>query len=207
MSTQTNEFGAYWFMDLPAGPFHVWEENRPGWVQTRPADPAGYSGELAVGDIVRGLVFGNHLEAAEIHGRKYNDLDNSGGWDEGEPFLEGWEIALDLGNDGTADMITTTNEFGAYWFMDLPSGPFALWEVVQDGWVLTEPASGMYTGDLNAGDILRGMLFGNHLENLVANGSFEEGTDPGAASIVVAGAADITSWSVDAGSVDYIGSH
>ena len=162
MTTMTNEFGGYWFIDLPAGPFHVWEENRPGWVQTRPADPAGYEGELAVGDIVRGLVFGNHLEAAEIHGAKYNDLNNSGGWDEGEPFLEGWEIALDLNNDGTADMTTMTNEFGAYWFMDLPSGPFALWEVVKDGWAVTEPASGVYTGDLNVGDILRRMLFGNY---------------------------------------------
>ena len=131
-------------------------------MQTRPADPSGYSGQLAVGTIVRGLVFGNHLEAAEIHGRKYNDLDNSGGWTGDEPFLEGWEIALDLNNDGTADRTTTTDEFGRYWFMDLPSGPFALWEVVKDGWAVTEPAGGIYTGDLNAGDILRGMLFGNH---------------------------------------------
>ena len=160
-TTQTNENGAFWFMDLPFGPYHLWEENRPGWTQTRPQDPGGYYGELSQGSIVR-VAFGNELTSAQIHGRKYNDLNNSGGWDEGEPFLQGWEIALDLGDDGTADLITTTNEFGAYWFTNLPDGPFALWEVAQAGWDNTEPATGVYTGTLNAGDVLRAMLFGNH---------------------------------------------
>ena len=160
-TTTTNRWGEYSFMDLPAGTFDLWEVQQPGWVQTMP-EGGIHIPNIQIREIQRHFHFGNHLTAAEIHGRKYNDLNNSGGWDEGEPFLEGWEIALDLNNDGTADTVTTTNEFGAYWFMDLPNGPFTLWEVVQEGWAVTEPASGMHTGDLNAGDILRGMLFGNY---------------------------------------------
>ena len=157
----TNEFGAYWFMNLPSGPYHVWEEDRPGWTQTLPA-PGGYFGELAVGDILRRKHFGNELTSAQIHGRKYNDLNDDGQWQEGEPFLAGWEIILDMGQDGSVDYSATTDENGAYWFMNLPNGLFSLEEKQQAHWVVTEPAGGAYTGELNAGDVLRGMLFGNN---------------------------------------------
>ena len=186
-STVTNEFGAYWFTNLPAGPYYVWEETRPGWAHKWPPNLEGYFVELAVGDILREMHFGNRLEAAEIHGRKYNDLNNSGGWDEGEPFLADWEITLDLGDDGTVDLTTTTNADGAYWFLNLPNGPFALEEVEQTaaGWVVTEPVGGAYTGELNAGDVLRGMLFGNYqsgpaLPDLtISLGTMGDDPDPG----------------------------
>ena len=124
-------------MNLPSGPYHVWEEDRPGWTQTLPA-PGGYFGELAVGDILRRKHFGNELTSAQIHGRKYNDLNDDGQWQEGEPFLAGWEIILDMGQDGSVDYSATTDENGAYWFMNLPNGLFSLEEKQQAHWVVTE---------------------------------------------------------------------
>ena len=150
---------SYLFRNLPAGPFAVWEEPQPGWVQTFPLGGI-HSGVLTTGDILE-LFFLNHLEAAEIHGRKFHDLNNNGVWEGDEPFLEGWEIVLDLDGDGTGDLVTTTNEFGAYWFQNLPAGHFNMWERQQPGWVQTAPAGGTYSGDLVIGDIVRGMHFGN----------------------------------------------
>jgi choice-of-anchor C domain-containing protein len=44
--------------------------------------------------------------------------------------------------------------------------------------------------------------------NLIANGSFEIGTDPGAGWFqLAAGSTYITSWSVVSGSIDYVGTH
>ena len=42
---------------------------------------------------------------------------------------------------------------------------------------------------------------------LITNGSFELGNTSGAFSTVAAGGTDITGWTVDAGSVDYISSY
>ncbi len=52
------------------------------------------------------------------------------------------------------------------------------------------------------------LTFSSALPALAAgsNGSFETGTDPGSQFIMLsAGAADITDWSIDSGSIDYIG--
>ena len=102
-STTTNRNGEYWFMDLPAGSYELGEQLQPGWVQTWPAavgaasipipTPGTYSGSLVVGEILH-LDFGNYLTAAEIHGRKFRDLNGNGAWEEGEPFLPRWNIFL-----------------------------------------------------------------------------------------------------------------
>jgi choice-of-anchor C domain-containing protein len=43
--------------------------------------------------------------------------------------------------------------------------------------------------------------------NVIANPSFEIGTDPGSFTTVFAGNTNITNWTVNSGSVDYIGSY
>src|SRR6185369_7781864 len=43
--------------------------------------------------------------------------------------------------------------------------------------------------------------------NLIQNGSFEDGADPGSYTGLGAGSGAITSWTVDPDSVDYIGSY
>src|ERR1700761_1608688 len=43
--------------------------------------------------------------------------------------------------------------------------------------------------------------------NLIQNGSFEEGTDPGSFTSLTPGSTDITDWSIGPIGVDYIGSY
>ena len=168
MVTKTDEEGYYWFMEVPEGPFTIWEQLRPGWVQTWPRDATGdatnYMDHLGRNEVIEGLDFANELVSALVHGVKFNDRNNDGQWDKagGEEGLPGWEIAIDLDQDGTADRITTTNRHGQFGFLELPAGTFDLWEVLQPGWVQTFPAGGIHTGDIQIGEIQR-YLFGNYL--------------------------------------------
>lgn len=43
--------------------------------------------------------------------------------------------------------------------------------------------------------------------NLITNGSFETGTDPGNYSTLLPGSNDIDGWAIESGSIDYIGSY
>ena len=99
--------------------------------------------------------------AGEIHGTKFHDLNGDGTWNESEPGLPDFTIVLDIGDDGTGDISTTTNSTGDYWFMDVPFGLFRVWESPPAGWMHTHPVSGFYTGDLASGDIITGLNFGN----------------------------------------------
>ena len=77
-------------------------------------------------------------EAGDIHGTKFEDLNNNGSWDEGEPALSGWTIFIDENRNGILDsgeQQTITNAFGEYLFSNLPTGSYSLREVEPSGWL------------------------------------------------------------------------
>lgn len=87
---------------------------------------------------------------ASVSGKKFNDLNNNGLLDPGEPGLAGWVIFLDADGDGRldddersaitrADDPTTTgiDEAGAYDLFQVPPGDYSVLEVAQDGWERT----------------------------------------------------------------------
>ena len=130
--TVTDGEGNYWFMNVPEGPFALWEDAQPGWLPTQPPGAAGAPGAyhdfIGRNEVLEGFDFGNQLVAAEIHGVKFHDRNNDGVWDKaaGEEGLPGWVIEIDLDGNGVADRSTTTNRNGEYWFMDLPAGTYEL---------------------------------------------------------------------------------
>jgi choice-of-anchor C domain-containing protein len=72
----------------------------------------------------------------------------------------------------------------------------------------------MKTLALTCATLLVAVLFGvaapapaEKAVNLVTNGSFEEGTDPGDFKPLDAGATDIKGWVVTRGQIDYVGTH
>ncbi len=82
---------------------------------------------------------------AEIHGTKFNDLNQNGAWDAGEPSLPNWQIYLDLDASGSFDAgepNTFTNASGQYAFTQLAAGSYIVAEVQQSGWQQSHPASG-----------------------------------------------------------------
>lgn len=92
----------------------------------------------------------NAILRGRISGMKFNDLNNNGIKDNGEPGLAGWTIYLDTDNDGVLDpgeKTTVTGADGSYYFSVTPDGdksdpdndPFYVKEVNQNGWVQTTP--------------------------------------------------------------------
>ncbi len=93
--------------------------------------------------------FGNQ-PGGQIHGRKFED-DGDGQPSPNEPGLPGWQIYIDLNENGQLDEgepATTTDESGRYWFMDLPAGTFQIREVLKPGWEQTYPGGGDPDQDL-----------------------------------------------------------
>jgi subtilisin-like proprotein convertase family protein len=56
------------------------------------------------GVTVEGINFGNHALPGSIHGQKWNDLDDDGVRDAGEPGLVDWTIYFDQNNNGQLDL-------------------------------------------------------------------------------------------------------
>ena len=136
----TNARGDYWFMDLQPGSYTVDEVVQEGWTQTFPGKPHVVFVER--GATLEGVNFGN-VPLGQIHGRKWLDADADLEPGPNEPGLAGWQIYLDVNGNHQFDEgepVTTTDERGNYWFMDLPPGEYTVGEVIQDGWVQTFPS-------------------------------------------------------------------
>ena len=70
-----------------------------------------------------------------ISGCKYNDLNNNGTIDIGEPTIQNWQVAL---NNGTATTTQTISN-GCYTFAGLTDNTYNVSETVPDGWIQTVP--------------------------------------------------------------------
>ena len=165
LSTSTAADGSYAFNDLTAGTYLVREVLQTGWEQTYPGSDGTHTVELAPGDVVSDVDFGN-WQYVEIRGFKWNDLNGDGHWDQpGEPSLEGWMIYVDENENGQLDageLSTTTAADGSYAFNDLTPGTYLLGEVLQTGWEQTYPGSdGTHTVELAPGDVASEVNFGN----------------------------------------------
>ncbi len=81
----------------------------------------------------------------QIHGRVFEDVNQTGMDSTTDPGLKGWTVFLDLKNDGhldTGDPTTTTDASGNFVFSGLEPGTYTVGEIVQSGWQLTYPGGG-----------------------------------------------------------------
>ena len=81
-------------------------------------------------------------DSAAIHGIVWNDLDNNGLRNDGEPGLANWQVYIDRNlNSGcdSEDWSTTSDSSGNYSFTGLPAGTYRVVEVGQPGWTQTSP--------------------------------------------------------------------
>jgi len=159
----TDASGAYVIIDVPVGNYTVAEVVKDGWAQTYPAGGT-YAVTIDPGATVSGVDFGNRALPGEITGMKFNDRDENGEKDAGEPGLAGWEIFLDLDGNGRRDdgePFDTTDASGAYVIPGVPVGTYTVAEVVKDNWVQTHPAGGTHEVTVNPGETVTGIDFGN----------------------------------------------
>jgi len=166
MTTTTNQSGNYWFMGITTGTYTVTEQLQPGWMQTAP--PSGYyTVDYVPSQAIENLFFGNFAQPGEIHGMKFHDQNGDGVKDPGEPGLANWTIQV---QGSSLPWSTTTDQNGEYWFMGLPPDTYLVSEVqpppVWNGqfmvqWVQTAPVTGTHTIELDSGEVVTDVDFGN----------------------------------------------
>ncbi len=141
-SGMTDADGHLHFGALVPGEYTVTETLQEGWTNTTPLsqDVTVVDGQTAH------LWFGN-VEIPEPEGDlivyKFEDLDEDGIHDEGEPMLEGWEFTLTAG-EATVDS-GLTDENGELVFSELALGEYTVTETLQEGWTNTTPLAQVAT--------------------------------------------------------------
>jgi hypothetical protein len=152
----TGADGAIHYIDLLPGEFTATETLKDGWINTTPLSQ--------VADVVAGetaeLWFGNiRMPAEPEYGDliiyKFEDLNENGEYDAGEPMLEDWEFVIT--GDGMADDGLTDAD-GELLFSDLLPGEYTVVENLTDGWTNTTPL--VRTVTVVAGDTVE-VWFGN----------------------------------------------
>jgi len=91
--------------------------------------------------------------------QKFNDLNGSGKFDQGEPFLAGWVFTI---RDATGNLVATvtTGPNGTV-CVDLPPGTYTVTETLQAGWAPTTSGGPTRTVVVTTGQIAN-VVFGNH---------------------------------------------
>ena len=139
-STVTDSNGDYWFDQLLPGTYKVCEVGQTGWIQT--SSPECFVITVSADDHNYNN-FGN-FQLGDVQGCKYNDLNGNGERDyELESQLSGWTIRL-YDNDWQLvdETQTGSGDDKRYYFNDvLGFGSYYICEVMQPGWIQTEPGS------------------------------------------------------------------
>lgn len=118
-----------------------------------------------------------------ISGCKYNDLNNNGAIDDGEPTLPGWDVTLTGGVNGP--ITQTTDGDGCYVYAGLLAGSYTIVEddnVSQLPFIFTYPESGQYDITLVGGENVTETDFANYLPvcgNEILDSDYNETCDDG----------------------------
>lgn len=155
----TNFDGNYSFTGVEPGDYYVCEGDLDGWTQTYPNFDSAYSQchnvTLTSGGEVTGLDFGN-FRYGRIQGFKYEDKNGNGARDEGENWLNGWEICLDNesweGKECTNTYSSEAYGDGYFSFGGLDYGDYTLTEDETDSsYQRTQPESSSYSIPIQSG--------------------------------------------------------
>ena len=165
--------GFFQITNVPTGSETVTELPVAGWVNTNHNYVATVNVEM---DKTTNVDFGNFAKTS-ITGSKFNDLNGNGTWDQGEPTLAQWTIALLAYDQDSSSFVqvatTTTNASGQYTFNDLGPGTYRVREMQQTGWSQTSAMpndvspllSGTPVTDLNFGNFKLGKISGYKFED------------------------------------------
>jgi hypothetical protein len=108
--------------------------------------PSGVVGSYSVTVIANGIASNPFVQ--QISGVVFNDLNQTGTRDPGDPGLSGWTVFIDLHGDAQLhddDPVAVTDASGGYTFSGLDPGTYTVYEVVQDGWTQSAPAPVFFT--------------------------------------------------------------
>ncbi|GLZ42916.1 SdrD B-like domain-containing protein [Actinokineospora sp. NBRC 105648] len=158
----TGPDGSYSFPNLPPGTYTI-TETQPAGYGDGPDTPGGAGGDASVNDVISGIVIGSGTtgtgyEFAEdrgsLTGAVFQDLDNDGTRDAGEPGIPGATVTL-TGTDATGAPVTrvvTTAADGGYAFTDLIGGVYTITETQPAGFLDGTDAAGTAGGTVTPPD-------------------------------------------------------
>ncbi|MFP6617797.1 MAG: SdrD B-like domain-containing protein, partial [Pirellulaceae bacterium] len=159
--THTDFSGRYRFV-VQVGEHEVAQGSRLGWQATFPG-AGSHRVTVESGQHVEGLAFGNQSQAGSLHGVVWNDLNGDGQRQEKEPGMPGWPVYLDGNQNGSHDQgerLVHTNLHGHYGFV-VEAGQYQVVQGSRRGWQGTAPENNSFTVDVEAGQHLEGLAFGN----------------------------------------------
>jgi hypothetical protein len=141
----TDAGGNFTFADLADGSYILRVIPPTGGSQTFPLSGVGQHVTVA-DDTVSQVNFGIYTPATSfsILGTVFNDLNNNGQLDPGEPGIPGVTVYIDTNDThvyAPTDPHTTTDANGDYAFAGLPAGVYVLREIPLPGTVQSDPAS------------------------------------------------------------------
>gem|GEM_PF-2953994 len=100
---------------------------------------------------------------SSIGGCKYNDQNNSGEINPGEPTIPGWEITLSyLENNQTVVKTAVTDDNGCYAFAGLKPNTYTVGENMQSTWTQTYPTSTTHVLTIGYGETIADKHFANY---------------------------------------------
>jgi hypothetical protein len=147
---RTSATGAYRFLGLAPGTYHVRQVLPAKYAQTTPLEEAR-TVVLGAGEIVAGQDFGSVLTSGigRFHGTYYDDSNRNGIMDDGEPRIWGAVVDIDLNDDGIGQAVepgAVTAPDGVY---DISpnngqTGIVPVRAIVIDGYEAGNPSSAKY---------------------------------------------------------------
>ncbi|MFC2032406.1 SdrD B-like domain-containing protein [Chloroflexota bacterium] len=181
----------YGSSSITGAPFH---QNGGGFLDNNCNGVLNRPGDSLLGNGDRSIQGGTILPHSEpdtgcIRAHKFNDLNENGIQDDGEPSLPGWTINIDYGDDGSSDDSGTTDTSGNVTFSELDPGSYAVSEVLESGWINitsisqdVEIAEGscsevVYFGN-RTDDEEHSSIYGDKFNDLNGNGIHDNG-EPG----------------------------
>ncbi|HJN08532.1 MAG TPA: SdrD B-like domain-containing protein, partial [Pirellulaceae bacterium] len=127
-------------------------------------------------------------EGGDLSGYKFEDLNGDGLWGPDEDPLVGWTINLDLGDDGSVDLSTTTDANGFYQFTGVPLGTHQVTENLQNSftqslpgpdenfeYIVTVSTHNLVWDHLDFGNVPGSSIHGRKFEDLNADGDRDPG--------------------------------
>jgi protocatechuate 3,4-dioxygenase beta subunit len=184
--------GTYAFNNEPVQAYTIQEVVQSGWTITQPTNPPGTYTLPPTSGSTTGLDFGD-FQLVSVSGNVYNDLNGNGQQNTGEPGLQGWTVdVVDAGGNVVASGVSDAK--GNYTITGVGPGSFTLQEVVQSGWIITQPTNpSYYSFTTSSGVNVVGGIFGDFhtvtvsgtvYNDLDGNGQ-KTGQEPGLASWTV----------------------
>jgi protocatechuate 3,4-dioxygenase beta subunit len=173
-STTTDGNGDFSFAGLSPGSYTVREVTQTGFAETT-------NNSIAVtaqsGQNITGIAFGN-FELISISGQAFNDLNDDGLLESGEPGVPGWTIELIDANTSKLLTSQTTDSGGNFAFPNLGPGNYRIREVAQVGWAQssTNPSdvsaqSGGNVSNVDFGDFQTANIVGSVFEDVHGSGT------------------------------------